>query len=186
MRLPHLAFVLCCLAIAGSCDRDSGAIRTYIEHRTRVPILPGPDRAGTEAVRFDTPSAWVRAEASGMRLATFRTPAGFEATLARLPGDGGGFEANLGRWLSQMGAEPSNIEIQQFVESLSNDYTRAYWPLLLLDLSPFATGSAPPQLVAWVRGPDFILTLKVAASPAALQALRPDFEALARSLRPVN
>jgi hypothetical protein len=186
MRPPLLALVLSCLAFAVSCDRDTSDVRAYTERRTRVPILPGPDRAGVDEIRFDTPSAWVRAEASGTRLATFRTPAGFEATLARLPGDGGGFEANLSRWLSQMGAEPSKIELQQFVESLPNDHTRAYWPLLLLDLSPFATGSAPPQLVAWVRGPDFILTLKVAAPPAALQALRLDFEGLARSLRPAN
>jgi len=185
MRSRLLALLLPTLLLALSCSREPEGVRRYIEETGALPRGPGA-RAGAPLVQFTPPAGWERLGGSGMRLEAFRAPGAVEVALARLPGDGGGFEANLRRWFGQLGVAPGNLEVQQFIESLSNETTWGGWPLMLLDLSAFTREGAPTMLIAYAQGPNFVLTLKASASASALRGIQADFSALARSLRPGN
>jgi len=76
----------------------------------------GRDEAGSVVVGdlvCVPPASWTRGGERPMRLATWTGP-GFECSLTILDGDGGGLEANVGRWYEQLGhARPSPDEVAE-------------------------------------------------------------------------
>ncbi len=66
--------------------------------------------------RWDTPGQWSESPPTSMRVAnlTFGESGEGECYLTAMPGDGGGVEANLNRWRTQMGQPPlSETEIEK-------------------------------------------------------------------------
>ena len=109
-----LAIALTALASLVSCDREV-AVRTYRE----VTVAPTPvgslfDSTGGDAGsgprmndrwRWVTPVDWNELPGDGLRLARFGLPGGGESTVVVLAGDAGGVEANVRRWLTQLGLD---------------------------------------------------------------------------------
>lgn len=72
----------------------------------------GADSSSGPRLVFTTPEGWKEAPASSMRDVnlSFGPAQEGECYVSRLPGPGGGLEANVNRWRKQMGAEPLTLE----------------------------------------------------------------------------
>ena len=71
---------------------------------------------------WETPKTWNEEQGSGMRLVTFRSHETdpIECSIVSLSGAAGGVEANLRRWMQQIGL---NVSDQEFVRFLQNPST---------------------------------------------------------------
>lgn len=113
-RKPVLiAVTLTVLVSLAGCDREVD-VRTYRE----VTVAPSPvgalfdstggesgSAAGNESWRWVAPAGWNELPGDGLRLARFELPGGGESTVVVLAGDAGGVEANVRRWLAQLGLD---------------------------------------------------------------------------------
>ena len=117
--------VLLLVLLATGCGDTSPPSRTYQE----VILRPAPADMNAPEQRSDTgaiasarpsvtwtaPSGWVEAPGDRMRLATFRVRDG-ECSITAFPGDVGGMEANVRRWLGQMNVpDPSPEAMDAFL-----------------------------------------------------------------------
>lgn len=69
---------------------------------------------------WQVPQGWSQEPASLMRLATLRLisrPEAFDCSIVSLPGNAGGIEANLRRWMEQIGLKVSDEEMARFMGS---------------------------------------------------------------------
>ncbi len=86
---------------------DSRPVQPGVSTATRFGASSAP--APVESpFRWNLPEGWIDLGASGLRVANLQ-PAGnpdAECTLTLLGGTGGGMEANINRWRSQMGLDP--------------------------------------------------------------------------------
>lgn len=67
---------------------------------------------------WETPDRWEELPGDGMRLVTFRTVRGnqrAETTVVMIDGEAGGTEANVVRWLDQLGLDLNKQEFTQFL-----------------------------------------------------------------------
>ncbi|MCY4374960.1 MAG: hypothetical protein OXC31_14460 [Spirochaetaceae bacterium] len=108
-----LAITLTAVSLLAGCDREV-EVRTYRE----VTVAPTPVGAlfdstggetgsatGSESWRWVAPTGWNELPGDGLRLARFGLPGGGESTVVVLAGDAGGVEANVRRWLTQLGLD---------------------------------------------------------------------------------
>lgn len=108
-----LAITLPAVLLLVGCDREV-EVRTYRE----VTVAPTPVGAlfdstggetgsatGNESWRWVAPTGWNELPGDGLRLARFGMPGGGESTVVVLAGDAGGVEANVRRWLTQLGLD---------------------------------------------------------------------------------
>ena len=108
-----LAIALSAVLLLAGCDREV-EVRTYRE----VTVAPTPVGAlfdstggetgsatGSESWRWVAPTGWNELPGDGLRLARFGLPGGGESTVVVLAGDAGGVEANVRRWLTQLGLD---------------------------------------------------------------------------------
>ncbi len=108
-----LAVTLTALLSLAGCDREV-EVRTYRE----VTVAPTPVGAlfdstggetgsgtGSQSWRWVAPTGWNELPGDGLRLARFGLPGGGESNVVVLAGDAGGVEANVRRWLTQLGLD---------------------------------------------------------------------------------
>jgi len=167
--------------------------RVPAEERIAPPVMKTAERMGLIADRgftWDLPEGWSRGPDSQMRLATFLIQSDplAECAVSTLYGDGGGLEANVNRWRSQMGPPPLSAgEIAALPR----------WPVLGTDAvaveasGPYASmggGTIDDALLLGVvcpmEGRTFFV--KMTGSRAALEAERERFKAFCLSLRPTG
>ena len=190
-RKPVLLAVtlLALLALAG-CDRRV-EIRTYRE----VTVAPTPvgalfDSTGGEAGSAEgvnwhwvTPADWNELPGDGLRLARFGLPGGGESTLVVLAGDAGGVEANVRRWLTQLGLDLP----PERVRSLLDDATavRGDLDFTLFDFTPLVSGrDATAFLAAIASAGGQTMFVKAEAPAGVLGEQRAAFIELLSSLGP--
>ena len=114
-RPVFLVFLVTGLSWLLGCDQEV-EVRSYQE----VMVAPSPvgalfDSIGdenaeditNESWRWVAPVGWDELPADRLRLARFGLPEGGESTVVVLTGDAGGVEANVQRWLTQLGLELS-------------------------------------------------------------------------------
>ena len=102
-----------------SCD-SGDHIRTY--------RLPKPDKVSNNniideknkndfSLKWKTPDTWIEVQGHSMRLASFNIPlsdGNGDVSITTFSGISGGIEANVNRWLGQIGLEPlSLVNIQK-------------------------------------------------------------------------
>jgi len=95
-----------CLLFAPAC-RQQPQTRKYEENSASAAAAPTQMQTRPHSVswRWAKPLQWREEESAGLRLATFSITSGEEVgqcTLITLPGDGGGVQANVQRWLDQL------------------------------------------------------------------------------------
>ncbi len=95
--------------------------------------------AGTEGNwRWDTPSEWSELPGDRLRLARFGLPGGGESTVVALAGDAGGVEANVRRWLTQLGLSLPPDRVRTFLSSASS--VRGGLDFTVFDFIPLVAG----------------------------------------------
>lgn len=164
-------------ASAAGCDRSE--IRTYRVPKSAPsvaevnPELPSR-RAG--AVTWTVPRGWKAVEsAQAMRLATFDFE-GDEITVSAFPGAAGGALANVNRWRGQLGLEP--VDEAGLAKLLTTSRAGATEVSLLA-----MEGRQGKVMLGAILAPGDGQTwfVKSTLDAARAEALRPSFEAFARS-----
>ena len=141
-----LAVALTALASLVGCDREV-SVRTYRE----VTVAPSPvgalfDSTGgqtggapaSESWRWVAPAGWNELPGDGLRLARFGLPGGGESTVVVLAGDAGGVEANVRRWLTQLGLDLPPERVRALVGDAAP--VRADLDFTLFDFTSLVSG----------------------------------------------
>jgi hypothetical protein len=118
-----------------------------------------------------------------MRLATLRAGEA-EVSITAFPGQTGGLQANLRRWLGQLGVtEAGDDAVQKVVDASETFTTAGGLPTSIYDFVPVLPTDAPTGMVtAIARAGDFSVFVKLTGTPAALAAEKARFGAFVRSL----
>ena len=108
-----------------ACESNDG-VRLYRIQKTPPPLddFQQPT-VSDENMKWDTPSNWSISSSTKMRLASYNIPFsnGYgDLSIMILAGDGGGVQANVNRWRSQIGLGPQSLnDINKASEERSND-----------------------------------------------------------------
>ena len=164
-------------------------------------MVPPPSVAATASgemmslagVSFRLPAGWIKEASSGMRLAQYRLPGddgpGRMVVFAFGPGQGGGTQANIDRWVAQFSggsdaAKPEVNKLEQNGLTLSMVKTSGtYTPIAMGPMVP----ADPPQSnqalfgIIVEGGPQGTLFIKVTGPAATIQSHGDALEASARS-----
>ncbi len=202
-RISIALVVLAALSMA--CDRAQLKQRTYREiasapERPVAPTAPmtppamaGGDMASTPVatasttLKWTVPSGWTEAPGgSAMRLATFKVGAsGAECVITVFPGDVGGLEANLRRWLGQLQVNVPDAEVAKFSRAPETFKSEGELPCLVYDFVALLPAEKPDSLLAAVVPLEGSTAfVKFAGTKALLAAEKENFLALCRSLKP--
>ena len=189
------------IAVLAGCGPAEPVQRRYTElvlapSAGAAPTNAPPPFAGTMAggsvaavdvaVAWTAPEGWEEQAGSGMRLVTFRTQ-GHACTITSFPGDVGGVEANVRRWLRQLNvAAPAPGAFRQFIAQPSRIKSDAGLTGAIYDfrelVSP-TTGDEGSMLAAVFEKGDARVFVKLTAPASVISAEAGRFEALCRSLR---
>lgn len=181
------------LLATAACAREP-RVREYDE----VVIKPSPVEAafdgsgplgGAAPLAWQTPPAWQELPGDGIRLAAFRLEPGgdrettlVETTVVMLGGAAGGVEANVARWLGQLGLRLAGDELAQFLAAGEPVATRGGLRLTVYDFTALTAPDGDSMMVAVGPALDQTLFVKMSGNGAAVAAARSDFLRLVGSL----
>ncbi len=157
------------------------------------PIAPAFDMltiqdsaAKTAAYTWRTPDGWKEQPGTGMRLATLhiQTDNGEEeCTIIQLSGDSGSLEANVRRWLEQIGLSPSAQDFNAYIQTLPTWEIEPGLRGTLIDFAPFVSNQNDLSTLAAIIGDgQQTLFLKLMGSAQFLKEQQPAFAELAHSV----
>ncbi len=140
------------------------------------------------AWQWVTPQGWQEKPGSAMRLATFTSVDAvnpIECTIVSLSGQGGGFEANVRRWMGQINISfPTEKEFQEFLSKQEKLTTGSG---LTVELVDFTLAASDPQSQSMLAS---IITLenekvfiKMTGQVKALEKNREPYKKLCTSLK---
>ena len=178
------------IAAAAACSQEP-RVREYDE----VVIKPSAveaafDGSGAMAgaaapLVWQTPPAWQELPGDGIRLAAFRFEQGgrrAETTVVMLGGAAGGVEANVVRWLDQLGLQLTGEELAQFLADGEAVAAGDGMHLTVYDFTRLAAPGGDSMLAAVGQVLDQTLFVKMAGDGALVAAARADFMSLVASL----
>ena len=178
------------MAAAAACSREP-QVREYDE----VVIKPSPveaafdgsgvDRGSSSPLVWETPPAWQELPGDGIRLAAFRLEQDdrrVETTVVMLGGPAGGVEANVIRWLNQLGLQLTGEELARFLDAGEPVATRDGMPLTVYDFTRLGAPGGDSMLAAVGPMLDQTLFVKMSGDGALVAAARADFMSLVASL----
>ena len=176
--------------VVAACSRQP-QVREYDE----VVIKPSPvvaafDGSGAGGVvagplAWQTPPAWQELPGDGIRLAAFLLEQGdrrAETTVVMLGGVAGGMEANVVRWLDQLGLQLGDEELAQFLATGEPVATRDGLRLTVFDFTRLTTAGGDSMLAAVGPVLDQTLFVKMSGDGDLVAAARGDFLRLVGSL----
>ncbi|OGQ94829.1 MAG: hypothetical protein A2284_14055 [Deltaproteobacteria bacterium RIFOXYA12_FULL_61_11] len=106
------------------------------------------------SLAWNVPPGWIEGRAEGMRLGSLRIPGGqagdAECSLISLAGAAGGLEANVTRWLGQLGLTLDRQALTAFLTSKPALSTAAGKPLHLLDFTALTGREARTSMLVGV------------------------------------
>ena len=189
--VPVGCVLLAAVAVAvAACAREP-RVREYDEVVIkRSPVEAAFDGSGG-AVRapaplvWQTPPAWQELPGDGIRLAAFRFEQGdrrVETTVVMLGGAAGGVEANVVRWLDQLGVQLGGDELAQFLADGERVLTRDGMPLTVYDFTRLASTGGDSIMAAVGPLRDQTLFVKMSGHESVVAAARADFMSLVASL----
>lgn len=199
------ALLFAALALA-ACGRREDEIRSYREvtysSQPAAAEAAAPAPAATPAsapgamsgtvptaglkLAWTAPEGWVEQPARAMRLATLKAGEA-ECVLSAFPGDTGGEEANLRRWLGQLNVEPTAEMLMAISAGAVPFKTQGGWDGRLFDLGRALPADATSGMrVAILPVSGQSVFVKLSGPPAALQAQAAALESFCKSLRPAD
>lgn len=157
-----------------------------------MPGMPGmpPAPAGDPGVAWDDPRGWAREEGHGMRVATYTIPGpGGEAQCPVYyfgPGQGGGVDPNIERWIGEFEAEGAPERSASDVAGMR--VSRVTVKGTYLAHGAMGGGGGTQQadwmlLGAIVEGPNGSLFFKLTGPSATVNAASGPFDAMLSSLK---
>ena len=177
------------LAVAG-CAREP-RVREYDE----VVIKPSPVEAAFDGsvpgaaaaapLAWRTPPAWQELPGDGIRLAAFlleQDGRRAETTVVMLGGAAGGVEANVVRWLDQLGLQLAGDDLAQFLAAGAPVSTRDGLRLTVYDFTRLTAPGGDSILAAVGPVLDQTLFVKMTGDGALVTAARGEFLDLVGSL----
>jgi hypothetical protein len=181
-----------CLLVAPAC-RQQPQSRKYEENG--ISAAPAPiqtkARPHAESWLWVKPPQWREAAGAGLRLVTFsiagREDAG-QCTLVTLPGDGGGVQANVQRWLEQLRLPSfSPKEMMDFLSRQAKIQTGRGLPVSIIDFTALNVPQerpGPSLMVAMITDNGQTLFVKMSGAKALLRENRKVLFDFCRSLSP--
>lgn len=193
------------LLLAAGCER-APTVRRYQEIAAPAPATPAAPAPGMNAapagpvsdmastpvatagtrLQWTAPAGWLEQGGSQMRLVTFRVGAdGAECSITMFPGEVGGLEANLRRWLGQLKVQVAEADVARFARTPVTFQSEGNLPCLVYDFAELMPADKPESLLAAVIPLDGNTAfVKFGGARALLAAEKENFMALCRSLRP--
>jgi len=189
--VPARYVLLAVAAVAvAACAREP-RVREYDEVVIkRSPVEAAFDGSGAAAAApaplvWQTPPAWQELPGDGIRLAAFRYEQGdrrVETTVVMLGGIAGGVEANVVRWLDQIGLQLTGDELAQFLAGGEQITTGDGMPLTMYDFTRLASTGGDSILAAVGPVGEQTLFVKMSGHESLVAAARTDFMSLVESL----
>lgn len=128
------------------------------------------------------PDGWEDRGPSGIRIATL-VAGGQECTILSFPGDVGGDEANIRRWLGQINQNPPDDAVAQLLASPMMAVTAGGFEARIYDFADILPGDAPlSTIAAMVPVADQTVFIKFTGDTAVLADQKNAFMELTRSL----
>jgi len=208
-RIPWI--MLACLAVIG-CDKPNRSVRHYKEvslapDRAQPEALPAvapeavtqppsgasagrtmgelpPEmRTPSLPLQWTTPEGWEEIPGAGMRIVTFMVK-GQECTILTFPGDVGGDEANIRRWLGQLGVSASDAEISNFVANPVRFDTEGGYECRFYDYENLIPSGSPKSALAGIIPVgEHTAFVKLMGDAAIVREQKVSFESLCKSIR---
>ncbi len=145
----------------------------------------GAMAAAAAPLVWQTPPAWQELPGDGIRLAAFRFEQGdrrVDTTVVMLGGTAGGVEANVVRWLDQLGLQLTGEELAQFLAAGEPVATGDGTLLTVYDFTRLAAPGGDSMLAAVGEVLDQTLFVKMSGDGSLVAAARADFLSLLASL----
>jgi hypothetical protein len=143
-------------------------------------IASPPVPTGADALAWELPKGWTEAHTGGMRFATLKppVPGKVDVSVIMLPGAAGGELANVNRWRGQIGLPP--------IDEATRAQTHEQVDAKAGTVSVYDFSSQGPNPQRMIAGLLFVGArswfLKMVGDEAAVQAARPAFMGILRSL----
>ena len=152
-------------------------------------MLPTANSTMEGKLTWVSPAGWQEQPSSGMRLATFRlasAPQKIDCYIVTLGGMAGGLEANLSRWMGQIGLSASAESLQQLINSSQSLKTQSGQEAKIYDfisIQKNASTSDKSMIAAIISMPEVSIFVKMTGSIEAVSQNRNSFLELVKSLR---
>ncbi len=136
---------------------------------------------------WQTPEGWQEVPGNGMRLASFQLlndQSSIDCSIVSLGGMAGGLEANLRRWMGQIGLEPSKEDFEQLMHSSQSLQTQDGQTAKIYDFTSVqknTQASAKSIIAAMISMKDTTVFVKMTGSIEAIDQNREKFLDLVKS-----
>ena len=146
-------------------------------HYTQIETSP---ESSSQELAWNVPSTWQEEPGNAMRLVTFRLQANLQeidCSIVSLGGMAGGLEANITRWLGQIGMHVSPEELQAFLQAS---------PYRVYDFTQLQKGSksaTPSMIAAMLMFNGSTVFVKMTGSIEAIGRNKKEFLSLVKSVR---
>lgn len=163
---------------------------TVVDPRAGTASMPDLPKelmqASSRELQWVAPDEWKKDEGHPMRLASFKTANGADVSFIMLPGAAGGLEANIRRWMGQIGLSVPDDVFQHQVNALPLIRTESGWEGRVVNFNEWMASPdlASPSMIAVLLDVDgetgFV---KISGTYTALEQERQAFLDFVRSLR---
>jgi hypothetical protein len=208
-----LGFLLAALGVLAGCEADQPREYTEVAFKPLAagPMggmgsMPGggamPPMASPPAdikVTWKLPEGWVPKDSSnGMRIGSFAAmdpklaqsgeidPNAVDVSVVNLAGTAGGLEANIRRWMGQVGLKATAEEMAAFVKQAPRFKTATGQTGLFIDLTGMLSGDMTQSKTIYgaiVQTEEYTVFVKAMGDFAKVKEQKPQVAALAKSLR---
>jgi len=184
-----MVWILClCALFLSSCGhkpQERHYKEIIIEPEAAAPAAGIP--VASPGLSWDLPQGWKQIPADGMRLASFQLlvhPQSFDCYILALPGAAGGMEANLKRWLGQLGLTSSDADINKLLATSQVFKTRDGVDAKVFDFTVlYQQDTDKSMLAAIINLGDTTVFVKMTGAGVVLRQNKDDFLKLIGSLR---
>jgi len=139
-----MAWIICIFALLlGGCGQKSHE-RHYMEIVDQASEVntPGDTLTKNNVLNWVSPKGWREEAGTDMRLASFHQvddPAQIDCYIVALSGAAGGLDANLGRWMRQLGIEASGDDLKILINLAQTLKTKGGFEARIFDFSALQT-----------------------------------------------
>jgi len=154
-------------------------------HYNEIVIEP-PQESGN--LSWDVPQGWKQEAGEGMRLASFHPVSDaktIDCSIVSLSGAAGGLEANLNRWMGQLGLEVSDDHLKQLILSAQDVQTKGGIEAKVFDFTNLQAQGSPSDksmIAAMINVDLTTVFIKMTGSMGSVKQYRDDFLKLLRSI----
>ncbi|MDE2027482.1 MAG: hypothetical protein KGK03_00165 [Candidatus Omnitrophica bacterium] len=163
-------------------DPHSGIDMSAFAGGSNGPAEPSP-------YTWSIPKGWKQGPAKMMRLASFYKegdPDAVDCSIVVLPGTAGGEEANIKRWMGQVGIDLSDANYQKLLGSAQTIQTQGGLQAKVYDLTALSGAAGKSMIAAMISTNGTTIFVKMTGVGQAVKQNQAQFLELLKSLAPKN